>query len=229
MVAASSRQLEDRQDVSVVHTLAGGMCNAFCFCPLRLSILWKHFSLQCWAFAIAEIGDKTQLLALFLAARFAQKNAVVSGIFIATLLNHLVSAFVGVWLAEAISPETVKWVVGISFIAVGLWLLLPDKDENPDSRWLKYGAFGATVFLFFMAEIGDKTQIATVLLAAKYQSLSMVVLGSVAGLMLATVPVVYLGDMLMKKIPAKAVRISACVLFCVLGVITLSGGGIMLK
>ena len=81
--------------------------------------------------AIAEIGDKTQLLALFLAARFAQKNAVVSGIFIATLLNHLVSAFVGVWLAEAISPETVKWIVGISFIAVGLWLLLPDKDENP--------------------------------------------------------------------------------------------------
>ena len=179
--------------------------------------------------AIAEIGDKTQLLALFLAARFAQKNAVVSGIFIATLLNHLVSAFVGVWLAEAISPETVKWIVGISFIAVGLWLLLPDKDENPDSRWLKYGAFGATVFLFFIAEIGDKTQIATVLLAAKYQSLSMVVIGSVAGLMLATVPVVYLGDMLMKKIPAKAVRISACVLFCVLGVITLAGGGIMLK
>ena len=108
-------------------------------------------------------------------------------------------------------------------------MLLPDKDENPDSRWLKYGAFGATVFLFFMAEIGDKTQIATVLLAAKYQSLSMVVLGSVAGLMLATVPLVYLGDMLMKKIPAKAVRIFACVLFCVLGAITLSGGGIMLK
>ena len=179
--------------------------------------------------AIPEIGDKTQLLALFLAARFAQKNAVVSGIFIATLLNHLVSAFVGVWLAETVSPDTVKWAVGISFIVVGLWLLLPDKDENPDSRWLKYGAFGATVFLFFMAEIGDKTQIATVLLAAKYQSLSMVVLGSVTGLMLATVPVVYLGDMLMKKIPTKAVRISACVLFCVLGAITLSGGGIMLK
>ena len=154
--------------------------------------------------AIAEIGDKTQLLALFLAARFAQKNAVVSGIFIATLLNHLVSAFVGVWLAETVSPDTVKWAVGISFIAVGLWLLLPDKDENPDSRWLKYGAFGATVFLFFMAEIGDKTQIATVLLAAKYQSLSMVVLGSVAGLMLATVPVVYLGDMLMKKNPRQS-------------------------
>jgi putative membrane protein len=207
----------------------GRYVQRFLFLPASVEYLMEAFFSSMLGVAIAEIGDKTQLLALFLAARFAQKNAVVSGIFIATLLNHLVSAFVGVWLAEAISPEIVKWVVGISFIAVGLWLLLPDKDENPDSRWLKYGAFGATVFLFFIAEIGDKTQIATVLLAAKYQSLSMVVLGSVAGLMLATVPVVYLGDMLMKKIPAKAVRISACVLFCVLGVITLAGGGIMLK
>ena len=92
--------------------------------------------------AIAEIGDKTQLLALFLAARFAHKNAIVAGIFIATLLNHLVSAALGVWLASAISPEVMKWVVGGSFIAVGLWLLLPDKDEDPDGKWLKYGAFG---------------------------------------------------------------------------------------
>ena len=121
--------------------------------------------------AAAEIGDKTQLLSLFLAARFAQKNAIVAGIFIATLLNHLVSAVFGVWLAQELSPDVAKWAVGISFIAVGLWLLLPDKDEDPGSRWLKYGAFSATVILFFMAEIGDKTQIATVLLAAKYQEL----------------------------------------------------------
>ena len=178
--------------------------------------------------AIAEIGDKTQLLALFLAARFAQKNAVVMGIFTATLLNHLVSAVLGVWLAESVSPETVKWIVGGSFIAVGLWLLLPDKDENPDSRWMKYGAFGATLLLFFLAEIGDKTQIATVLLAAKYQTLPPVVAGSVVGLMLATVPAVYLGEMLMKKIPVTIVRFAACTLFCVLGVMTLSGGGIAL-
>ncbi|ASK27060.1 TMEM165/GDT1 family protein [Neisseria chenwenguii] len=178
--------------------------------------------------AITEIGDKTQLLALFLAARFAQKNAIVAGIFVATLLNHLVSASLGVWLAQFVSPEMVKWIVGGSFIAVGLWLLLPDKDDNPDSKWLKYGAFGATVVLFFLAEIGDKTQIATVLLAAKYQALFMVVAGSVLGLMLANVPVVYLGEMLMKKIPAKAVRIAACVLFCVLGLVTLAGRGIAL-
>ncbi|PJO77277.1 UPF0016 domain-containing protein [Neisseria brasiliensis] len=178
---------------------------------------------------IAEIGDKTQLLALFLATRFSQKNAIVFGIFVATLLNHALSAVIGVWLAQYISPELMKWIVGLSFIAVGLWLLLPDKDENPDSRWLKYGAFGATVVLFFMAEIGDKTQIATVLLAAKYQEMFWVICGSVLGLMLANVPVVYLGQMLMKKIPAKAVRISACILFCVLGAITLMGQGIALN
>lgn len=179
--------------------------------------------------AIAEIGDKTQLLALFLAARFAQKNAIVMGIFVSTLLNHLLSAILGTWVSQFISPDLMKWIVGMSFIAVGLWLLMPDKDDNPNNLWLKYGAFMATLVLFFLAEIGDKTQIATVLLAAKYQELFMVVCGSVLGLMLANVPVVYLGEMLMKKIPAKAVRISACVLFCLLGIMTLLGEGIVLQ
>lgn len=178
--------------------------------------------------AIAEIGDKTQLLALFLAARFAQKNAIVMGIFVATLLNHALSAALGVWMAQFISPDMMKWIVGGSFILVGLWLLKPDEDDHPDNRWLKYGAFGATVWLFFLAEIGDKTQIATVLLAAKYQELFMVVAGSILGMMLANVPVVYLGEMLLKKIPAKAVRISACVLFCALGIVTLLSSGISL-
>ncbi len=179
--------------------------------------------------AIAEIGDKTQLLALFLAARFAQKNAIVAGMFAATLLNHAVSAVFGVWLAQTVSPDMMKWIVGLSFIAVGLWLLLPDKADGPDSRWLKYGAFGATTVLFFLAEIGDKTQIATVLLAAKYQEMFWVVAGSILGLMLANVPVVYLGEALMKKIPAKAVRLAACVLFCILGAATLTGNGISLQ
>lgn len=179
--------------------------------------------------AVAEIGDKTQLLALFLAARLAQKHAVAAGIFAATLLNHVVSAVLGVWLAQNVPPETMKWAVGLSFIAVGLWLLLPDKPEGPDKRWLKYGAFGATAVLFFLAEIGDKTQIATVLLAAKYHDMFWVVAGSIAGLMLANVPVVYLGEAVMKKVPAKAVRLCACALFCLLGVLTLAGGGIALK
>lgn len=178
---------------------------------------------------IAEIGDKTQLLALFLAARFPQKGAIIAGIFIATLLNHAVSAFFGAWLAAAVSPDVMKWLVGISFIAVGLWLLLPDKDDGGDERkWLKYGAFTATTVLFFLAEIGDKTQIATVLLAAKYQEMFWVVCGSVLGLMLANVPAVYLGEALLKRIPAQTVRRLACAVFCLLGVLTLSGGGMTL-
>lgn len=179
--------------------------------------------------AWAEIGDKTQLLALFLAARFTQKNAIAAGIFAATLLNHLASAWLGVWLAANVSPEMMKWAVGLSFIAVGLWLLRPDNDGMPDSRWLEFGAFGATAMLFFLAEIGDKTQIATVLLAAKYESLYAVVAGSTVGLMLANLPVVYFGNALMKKLPARAVRIGACVLFCIMGVLTIAGGGLSLS
>ncbi|MDO4878469.1 MAG: TMEM165/GDT1 family protein [Neisseria sp.] len=171
---------------------------------------------------VAEIGDKTQLLTLFLAARFSQKNAVIAGIFAATLLNHAVSAWLGVWLAANVSHETIQWLVGASFIAVGLWLLIPDRDgADGNARWLKYGAFAATLVLFFLAEIGDKTQIATVLLAAKYQNLAAVVIGSVLGLMLANVPVAYLGAGIVGKIPAAAVRRAACLLFCVLGILTL--------
>lgn len=174
--------------------------------------------------AAAEIGDKTQLLTLFLAARFAQKNAIILGIIVATILNHAFSALLGVWAANSLSPDVMKWVVGISFIFVGLWLLIPDKEDDEDTKWVKYGAFVATLVLFFIAEIGDKTQIATVLLAAKYNSFWAVILGSTLGLLVANVPVVYLGEWLMTKIPFKAVRITACVLFCLLGVITLVAG-----
>lgn len=180
------------------------------------------------AVAVAEIGDKTQLLALFLAARFSQKTAIIAGIFTATLLNHFVSAVLGVWLASRVSPDMMKCIVGLSFIAVGLWLLLPDKNGGENSKWLRFGAFGATLVLFFLAEVGDKTQIATVLLAAKYQSMFWVVTGSTLGLLLANAPVVYLGNALVRKIPVKAVRIAACVLFCALGTATLLGGGIAL-
>ena len=176
---------------------------------------------------IAEIGDKTQLLTLFLAARFAQKNAIIAGIFAATLLNHAVSAWLGVWLAGYVSHETIKWLVGGSFIAVGLWLLIPDKDEGGENaHYLKYGAFAATLALFFLAEIGDKTQVATVLLAAKYQDLAVVLIGSVLGLMLANVPVAYLGAEIVRKIPATAVRRNACLLFCITGALTCLGGSL---
>ena len=176
---------------------------------------------------IAEIGDKTQLLTLFLAARFAQKHAIILGIFVATLFNHAVSAYFGVWLTQTVSPAILQWLVGGSFIVVGLWLLIPDKDDDDDSSpWLKYGAFVATFVLFFLAEIGDKTQIATVLLAAKYQDLFWVVMGSILGLMLANVPVVYLGEQVMRRVPARLMRWAACVLFCVLGVMTLLSDGL---
>lgn len=171
---------------------------------------------------LSEMGDKTQLLALFLAAYFAQKNAIILGIFCATFLNHAVSAFLGVWVADYLSAQIITWFVGISFILVGLWLLIPDKDDsNANSIWLKHGAFTATLVLYFLAEMGDKTQIATVLLAVKYQNLFWVITGSVVGLMLANLPIVYLGERMMQYIPAKIVRVLACGLFCLLGMFTL--------
>ncbi len=174
--------------------------------------------------ALAEIGDKTQLLALFLAARFRQKYAICAGILAATLLNHAVSAWLGVWLAGLMIPDVLRWLVGGSFIAVGLWLLLPDKDDSQDSPLMKYGAFFATLLLFFLAEIGDKTQLATVFLAARYHEVSVVILGSTLGLLLANVPVVYLGERLLGRIPAGKVRLAACVLFCLMGLWTLWQG-----
>lgn len=169
----------------------------------------------------SEIGDKTQLLALFLATRFTRKYAIVAGIVAATLLNHAVSAFFGVWLTQWLPEKTLAVIVGISFIAVGLWLLKPDKDEEVDSPLTRYGAFAATCVLFFLAELGDKTQLATVLLAAHYGSLLPVIAGSTLGMVLADVPVVFLGSWLMTKMPFKTIRLISCLLFCVLGGITL--------
>ncbi|MCP2040639.1 putative Ca2+/H+ antiporter (TMEM165/GDT1 family) [Neisseria sp. HSC-16F19] len=173
------------------------------------------------AVTLAEIGDKTQLLALFLAARFSQKHAIVAGILVATLLNHAVSAWLGVWLASWLTPQVTGWLVGISLIAVGVWLLKPDEEDDVGGRYMQYGAFVATTLLFFLAEIGDKTQIATVLLAARYADMTAVVVGSTLGMLLANVPVVLLGSWLMGKLPFKQVRIGACVLFCALGAYTL--------
>ncbi|MBR6026762.1 MAG: TMEM165/GDT1 family protein [Neisseriaceae bacterium] len=166
---------------------------------------------------LSEMGDKTQLLALFLAARFCQKYAIVLGIFVATVANHVVSAWFGVWLSQLIENGILTWITGIAFIVVGLWLLIPDKDDEKQQT-LRYGAFLTTVILFFLAEIGDKTQIATVILAVNYNSVLMVVLGSTIGLLLANAPVIWLGEKLIHKIPIKVVHIAACVLFCVTGI-----------
>jgi putative Ca2+/H+ antiporter (TMEM165/GDT1 family) len=174
------------------------------------------------AVAIAEIGDKTQLLSLFLIHRFRGRAlAIIAGIIAATLVNHALSAWLGAIVAAWLPEGALKWIVGVSFIAIGLWLLIPDKDGEEESGVLKYGAFLATTVLFFLAEIGDKTQIATVVLAAKYSATVLVVIGTTLGMLLANVPVILLGDRLMQKLPMAWAHRAACALFIALGVLTL--------
>ncbi|MDP5189457.1 TMEM165/GDT1 family protein [Rheinheimera baltica] len=169
--------------------------------------------------AIAEIGDKTQLLSLFLAARFRAKGAIIAGILVATLLNHAASAWLGVWLSQFIPSGWHQWLLGGSFIAVALWLLIPDKDDSGDTGVLRFGAFFASCVLFFLAEIGDKTQIATVILAASFeQSVWLVIVGTTLGMLAANVPVVYAGSWLLQKVSLQWARRSACGVFIVLGI-----------
>ncbi|MDX5406780.1 MAG: TMEM165/GDT1 family protein [Chromatiaceae bacterium] len=170
------------------------------------------------AVAIAEIGDKTQLLSLFLAARFRNKGAIIAGILVATLLNHAASAWLGVWVAQFIPANWHNWLLGGSFIAVALWLLIPDKDDSEDTGVLRFGAFAASCMLFFLAEIGDKTQIATVLLAASFNdAVWWVIWGTTLGMLAANVPVVYAGSWLMQKMPLGLARKAACAVFMLLG------------
>jgi putative Ca2+/H+ antiporter (TMEM165/GDT1 family) len=173
--------------------------------------------------AIAEIGDKTQLLSLFLVSRFHQRAPIILGILVATLLNHALSAWLGAWLANLIPAGWQNWLVGGSFILVALWLLIPDKEEDEDSGILRYSAFTATTVLFFLAEIGDKTQIATVLLAARFEETAMVILGTTLGMLAANVPVILAGRWLMDRLPLNAARIGAFVLFLILGIVTATG------
>ncbi|MDF3126265.1 MULTISPECIES: TMEM165/GDT1 family protein [Rheinheimera] len=171
--------------------------------------------------AVAEIGDKTQLLSLFLAARFRSRGAIIAGILVATLLNHAASAWFGAWVAQFIPEGWHAWLLGGSFIAVALWLLIPDKDDSEEVSVLKYGAFFASCILFFLAEIGDKTQVATVLLAATYPETWQVIFGTTIGMLAANVPVVYAGSWLLERISLDWARRVACAIFMLLGVITI--------
>ncbi len=179
------------------------------------------FLVSTFAVAIAEIGDKTQLLALFLALRFHNKLAIVAGIFFATLINHWLSAFLGVWISQWISPFWLQIGLAASFVILGLWLLIPDKDDSPEQIDHRWGAFVITFLLFMWAEMGDKTQIATVVLAAKFDTLFWVVLGSTLGMMLANVPVVYYGEKVMRWLPMALAHRIAAALFIVLGLASL--------
>jgi putative Ca2+/H+ antiporter (TMEM165/GDT1 family) len=165
------------------------------------------------AVAIAEMGDKTQLLALLLVGRYGRPMLICWGMLVATLINHSVSAWLGDWLGGLIPPAWLPWVIGTSFLAVALWMLIPDKADEGDGRFAALGPFGATCVLFFLAEVGDKTQIATVVLAAKYSATWMVITGTTLGMLLANVPVVFLGRWLLQRIHLKWLHIGAFVLF----------------
>lgn len=172
--------------------------------------------------AIGEIGDKTQLLALLLAARFRRPWPIVLGILTATLLNHAAAGLLGNWLRVVVAPDTLRVIVGIGFIAIALWALVPDKlDEKEAGATSALAIFGTTVLSFFFAEIGDKTQVATVMLAARFEHLVPVVVGTTLGMLIADVPAVFLAGRMGRKLPLKAIRYVAAALFVALGAWTL--------
>jgi putative Ca2+/H+ antiporter (TMEM165/GDT1 family) len=176
--------------------------------------------------ALAEVGDKTQLLAFLLAARFKKPLPIVLGILVATLINHGLAGALGAWITANIGPETLRWVLGGSFVAMAVWTLIPDKIEEEETQVAhKLGVFGATLVTFFVAEMGDKTQIATVAMAAHYATPVLVVAGTTLGMLIADVPAVLLGDKLANKIPTRLVQTLAAALFAALGVATLLGAG----
>jgi putative Ca2+/H+ antiporter (TMEM165/GDT1 family) len=174
--------------------------------------------------ALAEIGDKTQLLALLLAARFRRPLPIIAGIFVATLLNHALAGAVGAWITSLLPANALRWALGVSFIAMAAWTLIPDKvDAAPSEQAPRWGVFGTTAVAFFLLEMGDKTQIATVMLAAKYSSLVSVVLGTTLGMMLANVPAVLLGEAAARKLPMRLVHGVAAAIFFVIGMLVLLG------
>jgi len=175
--------------------------------------------------ALAEIGDKTQLLALVLAAKYRKPVPIVLGILVATLVNHAVAGYVGAWVSSAVGAELMRWILGISFLAMAGWMLIPDKLDDEEDKPARYGVFLTTLIAFFIVEMGDKTQIATVALAAKYGSLLAVVGGTTLGMMLANVPAVLLGEVAAKKLPMRLVHGTAAAIFAVLGILVLLGVG----
>ena len=175
--------------------------------------------------ALAEIGDKTQLLAFILAAKFRKPVPIVLGILVATLANHGFAGAVGAWVTTLLSPEALRWILGVSFIAMAVWTLIPDKFDEDEAKLARFGVFGTTLIAFFLAEMGDKTQVATIALAAQFQSLFWVVAGTTVGMMVANVPAVIMGDRIAHKMPVVLVHRVAATIFAVLGVLTLLGAG----
>lgn len=186
----------------------------------------EAFLISAGIVALAEIGDKTQLLAFILAAKFKRPLPIVIGILAATLANHAAAGALGSWITSLIDAPTLRWVLGLGFIAMGVWVLVPDRLGEGEMRLARLGVFGTTFIAFFLAEIGDKTQVATIAMAAQYQALGAVVLGTTLGMMIANVPVVLLGDRATARIPARLVQRIAAAIFILFGVAGLSGIGL---
>ena len=175
--------------------------------------------------ALAEIGDKTQLLAFILAAKFRKPVPIIIGILLATIANHGFAGALGAWITSLVAPGTLRWVLGLSFVGMAVWTLIPDKFDEEEAKLARFGVFGTTLVAFFLAEMGDKTQVATVALAAQYHAFVPVVLGTTLGMMIANVPAVLLGDRIADRMPVRLVHMIAAAIFAVLGAATLLGAG----
>jgi len=178
--------------------------------------------------ALAEMGDKTQLLSLLLAAKFRRPVPIILAILVATLLNHAFAGAIGSWLTSLIGKDVLRWILGLSFLAMAAWTLIPDKLDDVDAKPARFGVFGATVIAFFLAEMGDKTQVATIALAAKYSAFFPVVAGTTLGMMIANVPAVFIGSKIMQIVSLKVVHGIAAAIFAVLGILTLLNVGNLL-
>ena len=181
------------------------------------------FLISTAAVAVGELGDKTQLLSLILATRLRKPAPIIAGIFVATLANHLIACIVGEWVGTVLTPTLLRWVLGISFLAVAVWALIPDKPDDDLKRRGALGIFAFTTVTFFVAEMGDKTQIIALALAAKYDALLAVVAGTTLGMMIINVPTVLLAERATSWVPLKIVRVVAAAFYAILGVLTLSG------
>ncbi|TQK12605.1 putative Ca2+/H+ antiporter (TMEM165/GDT1 family) [Herbaspirillum sp. SJZ106] len=197
-----------------------------CVCPaMERETQLDAFLVSTGIVALAEIGDKTQLLAFILAAKFRKPLPIIFGVLVATIANHAFAGALGAWITSLLSPETLRWVLGVSFIAMAVWTLIPDKFDESEAKFGRFGVFGTTLLTFFLAEMGDKTQVATVALAAQYHAFVPVVAGTTLGMMIANVPAVLLGDRIAGRMPVRVVHAIAAAIFAILGVATLLGAG----
>lgn len=224
MVRNAERDYRSMIDDKVGARCSNLQCAAACSAVVPRNM--TAFLISIGVVALAEIGDKTQLLALALAAKYRRPWPIILGILLATLANHFLAGAVGTWLTRSIGPEPMRWALGLSFIAMALWMLVPDKLDDEPEKASRFGVFGTTLIAFFIVEMGDKTQIATVALAARYDALVAVVAGTTIGMMIANVPAVLLGSVAAEKLPKRVMNGLAAVVFALIGIAVLWGADI---